>query len=223
MSPVREIGRDEVKLLVEEGAQLVDVLPAEEYAEEHLVGSVSIPLDELGDRAVKELELDRPVIVYCFDSACDLSPRAAWRLVSLGFTSVHDYVAGQADWAAAGFPTEGTALARPRLVDVALRDVPRCGLDETLADVSRRIGDWEVAVVVDDDGVVLGQVTPEVLGVGGDRTVEQVMKEGPVTYRPNVPVAELAQRFDEHHVHRALVTTSSGRLIGLVRRADLGR
>jgi rhodanese-related sulfurtransferase len=37
-----------------------------------------------------------------------MSPRAAWRLESIGFTEVHDYVAGKADWGSAGLPLEGT-------------------------------------------------------------------------------------------------------------------
>src|SRR6266511_4403171 len=38
-----------------------------------------------------------------------MSPRAAWRLESMGFAEVYDYVAGKADWGAAGLPLEGTA------------------------------------------------------------------------------------------------------------------
>ena len=33
-----------------------------------------------------------------------MSPRAAWRLESLGFRNVHDYPAGKSDWMAAGLP-----------------------------------------------------------------------------------------------------------------------
>src|SRR5438128_1173912 len=36
-----------------------------------------------------------------------MSPRAAARLASLGFTKVYDYVAGKADWGSAGLPLEG--------------------------------------------------------------------------------------------------------------------
>jgi rhodanese-related sulfurtransferase len=62
------IGRDEVQRLVaEEAAQLVEVLPAKEFAEEHITGAVNIPLKELGERAPRELDGDRPVIVYCND------------------------------------------------------------------------------------------------------------------------------------------------------------
>jgi rhodanese-related sulfurtransferase len=62
------IGRDEVRrLLAEEAGQLVEVLPAKEFGEEHIVGAVNIPLKELDERAPRELERGRPVIVYCND------------------------------------------------------------------------------------------------------------------------------------------------------------
>ena len=44
---MNEVGRDEVqRLLAESGTQLVDVLPAAEFAEEHLPEAVNIPLAE---------------------------------------------------------------------------------------------------------------------------------------------------------------------------------
>ena len=49
------------------GAQLVEVLPASKYAEEHLPGAVNIPLKELARRAEEELDPARPVVVYCWD------------------------------------------------------------------------------------------------------------------------------------------------------------
>jgi rhodanese-related sulfurtransferase len=62
------IDRDEVQRLVaEEGAQLVEVLPAKEFGEEHLAGAINIPLKELDERAPRELHRERPVIVYCND------------------------------------------------------------------------------------------------------------------------------------------------------------
>jgi rhodanese-related sulfurtransferase len=59
--------RDEVKGLVDEGAQLVEVLPREEYEEEHLPGAINIPLKELDRESVTRLRRDAPVIVYCHD------------------------------------------------------------------------------------------------------------------------------------------------------------
>ncbi len=50
-----------------EGAQIVDVLPSEEFAEEHLPGAVNIPLKELDESSAARLRKDRPVVVYCHD------------------------------------------------------------------------------------------------------------------------------------------------------------
>ena len=62
-----EIGRAEVRRLLGEGAQLVDVLPAEEYAHEHIAGAISLPLKALNRETAAVLDPARPVIVYCWD------------------------------------------------------------------------------------------------------------------------------------------------------------
>ena len=64
-----EIDREGVKRLVATGAQLVEVLPASEYREEHLPGAINIPLQLIDSRAKEILDPNRPVVVYCADSA----------------------------------------------------------------------------------------------------------------------------------------------------------
>ena len=51
------------------GAQLVEVLPEEEYREQHLPGAVSIPLTHLDREQAARLDPGRTVIVYCWDAA----------------------------------------------------------------------------------------------------------------------------------------------------------
>lgn len=63
----RNIERDEVQRLVEGGAQLVEVLPKEEFEEEHLPGAINLPLRRLETEATRVLDRSRPVIVYCWD------------------------------------------------------------------------------------------------------------------------------------------------------------
>jgi rhodanese-related sulfurtransferase len=58
----------QVEALLAEGAQLVEVLPADEYVEQHLPGAISIPLKELDAGTAGVLDRGRPVIVYCWDS-----------------------------------------------------------------------------------------------------------------------------------------------------------
>ena len=63
-----EIDRNQVKKLVESGAQLVEVLPPDEYAEDHLPGAISLPLRRIDTEGVTRLDRTRAVIVYCWDT-----------------------------------------------------------------------------------------------------------------------------------------------------------
>lgn len=63
----KEALRDGVLRLLEEGAQLVDVLPREEYEETHLRGAINIPLKELDRKSAARLDRAAPVIAYCHD------------------------------------------------------------------------------------------------------------------------------------------------------------
>ena len=58
----------QLKRLLAEGAQLVEVLPAAEYADEHLPGAINIPLKQLDATTTAQLDRTRPVVVYCWDS-----------------------------------------------------------------------------------------------------------------------------------------------------------
>jgi Mg/Co/Ni transporter MgtE len=124
---------------------------------------------------------------------------------------------------AAGLPVEGTLAALPRAGDVARRDAPTCGLDEPLGAVRVRVQDagWDVCVVVNAERVVLGLLRRKELEMqDDDEPVERVMRPGPSTFRPNVDIREMAHFMVEHDVPSAPVTTSDGRLVGLLRRED---
>ena len=60
--------RDQVRRLVDDGAQLVEVLERRQYELAHLPGAVHIPAWEMTRERVAELDRARPVVVYCFDT-----------------------------------------------------------------------------------------------------------------------------------------------------------
>ena len=62
-----QIDRNGVQKMLEEKAQLVEVLSAKEYEAEHLPGAINIPLKILGRETAQQLDSDRPVVVYCHD------------------------------------------------------------------------------------------------------------------------------------------------------------
>lgn len=64
---VTQIDRERLQEMVRNGAQLVEVLPAQEYQEDHLPGAVSHPLRKL-EAESSAIDRGRPVIVYCWDA-----------------------------------------------------------------------------------------------------------------------------------------------------------
>ena len=65
----KEVHRDAVRALLDHGAQLVEVLPQNEYEEDHLPGAINLPLRRIDAEAAAVLGRDRPIIVYCWDVA----------------------------------------------------------------------------------------------------------------------------------------------------------
>src|SRR5919108_5494598 len=145
-----------------------------------------------------------------------MSPRAAWRLEALGFGDVSDYAAGKADWGAAGLPREGRAAAERTAGDAADRDVPTCALEDDLDRVRRRVrtAGWDQCIVVTRDRIVLGRLGKGALEADDGQTVEEAMRSGPGTVRPDAALEPLLARLEQRGLRSALVTTSDGRLVG---------
>ena len=58
---------DRLRELLDSGAQVVEVLPAEEFRDEHLPGAINVPLKELDARSTARLDRSNPIVVYCWD------------------------------------------------------------------------------------------------------------------------------------------------------------
>jgi len=94
---------------------VVDTLPEEKYQQQHIPSAHSVPLgedDDFADR-VEEIAGDKttPVVVYCANTECDLSPAAAHKLEAEGFENVYDFEGGIEAWKNAGLETETGAGA----------------------------------------------------------------------------------------------------------------
>lgn len=62
---VTRIDRTELlRLVEEEDAQVVDVLPDREYRDSHIPGAISLPLRHLTEDTATVLRRDKPVVVY---------------------------------------------------------------------------------------------------------------------------------------------------------------
>jgi CBS domain-containing protein len=151
-----------------------------------------------------------------------MSPRAASRLEGLGFESVYDHVPGKADWFASGLPREGRLASVPTIGEAARRDVPTCAPAEKVGAVRERVqkAGWDRCVVVNKERVVLGLLREKELLSDPKVPVEEAMRNGPATFRPNEPVEKMAKRMQDREATAVLVTMSDGRLVGVLFRED---
>lgn len=58
---------EELLALIHSGAQVVEVLPQNEYEEEHLPGALNVSLKEMTEGAVALLDRSKATVVYCWD------------------------------------------------------------------------------------------------------------------------------------------------------------
>jgi CBS domain-containing protein len=130
---------------------------------------------------------------------------------------VYDYVAGKADWFAAGLPGEGDDAGTMRIGELA-EPASACRPEETMGDLRQRLGDsdWELCPVVNEQKIVLGAIRPEALEHNSSTRVETIMDPAPSTFRPDVPAEQMRDWFSKHDLPSALVTTPEGKLAGVI-------
>ncbi|MBR9800727.1 MAG: rhodanese-like domain-containing protein [Rubinisphaera brasiliensis] len=107
---MQTINRQQARELIDNEPDLavVEVLNQEEYADFHLPRAEHVPYGDQFDQQIEQKFSDktRPMLVYCKNTECPASEKAASRLDELGYRSVFDYEAGKVDWKEAGLPVE---------------------------------------------------------------------------------------------------------------------
>ena len=100
------ITRDELKAKLDRGEPIKLIMALGEWAfrAKHIPGSINFSSPQ---EAVKALNKDDEIIVYCSDISCFASHAAYQTLEKNGFTNIKRYADGLADWEAAGLPLEG--------------------------------------------------------------------------------------------------------------------
>ena len=154
-----------------------------------------------------------------------MSPRAAWRLETLGFAQVYDFAVGKAAWAAMGLPMEGTGAGSARAADAVRQGVLTCVMGDAASDVARSLeGSREQdCIVLNAEGIVMGRSRAKALAANPGAPVEEVMEPGPSTVRPNVPLDGLVGRMRLRGTTSTVVSTLDGKLIGVLYREDAER
>jgi CBS domain-containing protein len=104
-------------------------------------------------------------------------------------------------------------------------DVPVCRLEDRLRETCARLdaGRWDTCFVVDERGVVLGRLGRRAIRHREDVAAEEAMTLGPSTIRPSARLSDAVERMQRQHLTNLPVTTSDGRLVGLLTHADAER
>jgi Mg/Co/Ni transporter MgtE len=91
-------------------------------------------------------------------------------------------------------------------------------MEEPVGEVRERAqsAGWELTVVVNEERVVLGLLGADAWEKDPSLVAEMAMREGPVTFRPSMTPEETAHWMQHHDAHEVLVTSSDGRLIGVL-------
>lgn len=117
---------------------------------------------------------------------------------------------------------EGEFAAILKAGDVVRPDIPTCTLHESVGEAHQRCqaAGWNVCLVVTDGNIVLGRLRGDAWKVEPDTPVEEVMENGPTTFRPDNFLEPLAKRMRDKKVGSVIVTNSDGELIGVLYRKD---
>jgi rhodanese-related sulfurtransferase len=84
---------------------IIDVRNSGAFNTSHITGAVSIPLNQLVEQALVNLELVRDIYIY--SSSDEETALAATLLKEAGYQNVAELLGGLAAWKAAGYPVEG--------------------------------------------------------------------------------------------------------------------
>jgi rhodanese-related sulfurtransferase len=107
------------KSLIDTGVKVIDARVANEYAESHIKGAVSVPYKEKSAKAVdfdasqdsidlSKLPTDKSaaILFYCNGAECWKGYKAATAAIKAGYKTVYWFRLGIPEWKAKGYPTE---------------------------------------------------------------------------------------------------------------------
>ncbi len=151
-----------------------------------------------------------------------MSPRAAWQLEAMGFDPVYDFVDGKIGWLSHGLPTEGRGPHYATAGEAMRTNVPTCRYDQSTGDIRRILeaSPERYCPVVNSEGIVLGRVRARELPDDDSLPVVSFMRPGPPTVRPREELRPLVERMHRAGVGTILVTSTQGKLLGVVHRTD---
>lgn len=205
-------------LLDQEHAQLVEVLPREEYDEEHLPGAVHLPLKQLDARAAgRSTRWDPAGGRLLLGGTVRHAPPSRVATRKDGVRPRVRLRRRQSRLDGGGPPDDPSRRLAASRLDGADREPPTCGPDDGILDLAARAA-ARTFVVINEQRIVLGRLRVTTAPPDGAVRVGEVMEPGPATVRAHEPLVPLLERMASRNVDEIIVSTPDGELLGVVRR-----
>ncbi|MBI4040544.1 MAG: rhodanese-like domain-containing protein [Deltaproteobacteria bacterium] len=98
---MKTVNYQELTKMIEPGKKhpvLINTLPQESFAKDHIPGSINIPQEQLSSRAPGLFGKQDWIVVYCAGPTCQASEKAANWLEQNGYQNVYRFTGGMEEW-----------------------------------------------------------------------------------------------------------------------------
>jgi rhodanese-related sulfurtransferase len=104
----KNITLEQAYTLFTDGVTFIDARDEAEYLAGYISGSINIPYYDLENHSykVQRLAKDKPMVIYCAGTDCDLSILLANQLNKDGYKQIYIFFGGWYEWLTANYPTE---------------------------------------------------------------------------------------------------------------------
>ena len=104
----KAIKLEQAYILFNKGITFVDARDESDYLAGHITNSINIPFDDFDNykQKLNKLSKDKPLVLYCAGTDCDLSILLGNLLFEMGYKQVYVFFGGWVDWLNANYPVE---------------------------------------------------------------------------------------------------------------------
>jgi len=106
----KAITLEQAYTLYNRDVKFVDARDEADYLAGHITNSINIPFDDFDNHKQKleQLSKEKPLVIYCAGTDCDLSHLLANLLFEQGYKQVYVFFGGWNEWLTADYPIENS-------------------------------------------------------------------------------------------------------------------
>jgi len=104
----KAIKLDQAYVLYNKGITFIDARDTSDFYAGHIKNSINIPFDDFDNykQRLDQLPKEKPLVIYCAGTDCDLSILLGHLLFEMGYKKVYVFFGGWVDWINAKYPVD---------------------------------------------------------------------------------------------------------------------